>query len=93
MFYGLITEKSSLNRILSSKLFIILGKSSYSLYLVHWGMTSYIIHRFISYNFFIEIFITYILSIVLWKYFEEPANFLIRSKNKTNKVLYSDKIL
>lgn len=85
LFYGLITENSNLSKILSSKPFILLGKSSYALYLVHWGMTSYIIHRFFSENLLVNITITYLLSILLWKYLEEPSNKYIRQKYNSNK--------
>ena len=57
---------------------VLLGKSSYTLYLLHWGMTGYLIHRFVSPNFLIEIVITYFLSIVLWYFIEEPSNRLIK---------------
>ena len=85
MFYGLIYEKSLVKRILSSKTFILLGKSSYALYLVHWGMTSYLLHRFISNNIFITLISTYLLSIIMWKFYEEPANKLVRKLSNSWK--------
>ncbi len=83
LFYGLITEVTLISRILSTRSFIILGKSSYALYLVHWGMTSYLIHRFVSDNIVITLILTYLLSIILWKYCEEPANNFIRKRFNT----------
>lgn len=77
-FYGLIIENTYLKKLLSSKFLILLGKSSYALYLVHWGMLSYLINRFIGNNIIVEIIITYVISILLWRYIEEPANKYIR---------------
>ena len=38
LFFGLITEQSLFRRFLSSKLMVLLGKSSYSFYLIHIGI-------------------------------------------------------
>lgn len=38
LFYGLITEQGLLRRFLSSKIMVLLGKSSYSFYLIHIGI-------------------------------------------------------
>ena len=80
--YGIIKEDSVVKRFLQTKLMVILGKSSYTLYLLHWGMTSYLIHRFISSNFIVDILLTYLLSVLLWHFIEEPANKLVKTLKK-----------
>jgi peptidoglycan/LPS O-acetylase OafA/YrhL len=79
IIHGLIKEPTPVNTFLQSKVMVLLGKSSYTLYLLHWGMTSYLINRFVSPNFIVNIVLTYLLSIVLWYVVEEPCNRYIRT--------------
>lgn len=48
MFLGLITEKTWLKKILASKPFDILGKSSYAFYLIHLGPINNGLHRLMN---------------------------------------------
>ncbi len=79
---GLVYESTYISKWLETKLMVLLGKSSYTLYLFHWGYSSYLINRFISTNFFVTLFMTYIGSILLWHFIEEPANKIIRKSIK-----------
>jgi len=86
-FYGLLTEKTIVSRILETKLFVLLGKSSYIFYLAHMGIVSAIMWRFMP-NFLFFFFPGYILgflglivtSIVLFYCIEEPLNNFLRKK-------------
>ncbi len=82
LFWGLINERSALQRILSTKVFEVLGKSSYTLYLIHYGAYTYLI-RFISTNLLIEILILQVSAILAWKFIEEPLNHWIRGLFRT----------
>jgi len=74
LILGLATEKTLLNKILSSNLFQILGKSSYTLYLVHWGIFSYLLGIMTGNNTILLIIAVQILAILLWRFIEEPLN-------------------
>ncbi len=52
LYYGLLTEKTWLSKLLSSKLFVLLGKSSYIFYLIHMGVFAYFISEFTASNLF-----------------------------------------
>lgn len=78
-YYGLLTERTLIGRCLGSRLFILLGKSSYVFYLIHMGFVELYIKE--VYNNFVVLFIILnILSILIFKYFEEPMNNYIRRK-------------
>lgn len=79
LFLGLITEKSILQKILSSKLFILLGKSSYAFYLIHIGLISANVFAFFH-NQILVFVILNLLSIFLFRFVEEPLNKIIRKK-------------
>lgn len=79
LFYGLLTEKTILSKILSTRFFILLGKSSYAFYLIHIGPFTGFIHK-ITGNYLLILIIKIIFSIVLFKVIEEPLNGLIRKK-------------
>jgi peptidoglycan/LPS O-acetylase OafA/YrhL len=83
-FAGLITENSFIKKILASATFQLLGKSSYIFYLIHMGVISAWFAGFIRYeNSWLNTCILFILlnivSIILYKTIEEPANRFIRN--------------
>jgi peptidoglycan/LPS O-acetylase OafA/YrhL len=78
IIYGIIEENSFLKKILQCRVIVILGKSSYTLYLLHWGMTSYLIHRFVNDNYVVDILLSFAISILLWYFIEEPSNRFIK---------------
>lgn len=78
--YGLATEKTKLSRFLSQKTLILLGKSSYIFYLVHKGFIPIFIYDHIVANILAIFVILNIISIILFKFIEEPLNLWIRKK-------------
>jgi peptidoglycan/LPS O-acetylase OafA/YrhL len=89
LIYGLIKEETIISKILSTKLFEKLGKSSYVFYIIHMG----VIQKFIS-NYFHSHFILYfILLVVSWlvfKYVEEPLNIAIKKLTSQNQLKYKN---
>lgn len=78
--YGLATEKTKLSRFLSHKTLILLGKSSYIFYLVHKGFIPIFIYDHIVANVLAIFVILNIISLILFKFIEEPLNLWIRKK-------------
>lgn len=77
LLIGLITEQTIISKILSSKLFSILGKSSYVFYLIHMGVIYALIDSLT--NSMIITFLTLIiLSIIIFRFIEEPLNKFFR---------------
>ncbi len=79
-YYGLITEKSKFSAILGSKLFVLLGKSSYIFYLIHLGVIHSFVNTYVSKNYFISFVSLQLISIVLFLLIEEPLNNFLRTK-------------
>lgn len=77
LYWGLITEKTFLSKALSSKIFILLGKSSYAFYLVHMGVIQLFLARYISQSWILFILLN-LVSIGLYRWIEEPINLFIR---------------
>ena len=77
LFYGIITEKTVLSRILSSKIFQLLGKSSYVFYLIHMGIVVNVLHKINNNLLFIFLSIN-IISILLYEFIEKPVNEYLR---------------
>jgi peptidoglycan/LPS O-acetylase OafA/YrhL len=78
-YYGLLNEDTIFSKILGSNLFVLLGKSSYIFYLIHIGIFSTFLHQYTKNYLFIFIAINS-LSILLFKFIEEPLNNYIRKK-------------
>jgi len=85
LYLGLIRENTFLSRLLSSKVAGLLGRSSYSFYLLHTLVINYIgVPLLLSRGGFrpLYVFLTLVLawlaSIVLFVGYEEPLNMLIR---------------
>lgn len=83
LFWGLITEKTWISRLLSTKLFELLGKSSYTFYLVHMGVISLLVVDLVP-IWIIHLPIMLIISIILYKLVEEPMNKWVRSSYGKN---------
>ncbi|WP_052911428.1 acyltransferase family protein [Riemerella anatipestifer] len=84
LLWGLIHERTFISKILSTPFMVLLGKSSYIFYLIHKGFIPIFINDNICSNKLFIFVILNIISIVLFKYIEEPANLWIRkcySKN------------
>ncbi len=89
LYYGLICEKSNLSAVLSFRLIRILGRTSYSFYLVHMMVIESIAAPFIApyfirnHNLYVlAVFIlTQLIAYFLFIFYEEPFNILIRKRN------------
>jgi peptidoglycan/LPS O-acetylase OafA/YrhL len=77
-FYGLLFEKSWVSKFLSSKILVLLGKSSYIFYLIHQGVISAFITSFFPQKNLLNLCILFVLinliSIALYKLLESPIN-------------------
>ena len=79
LFYGLLTEKTLLSKLLGSSIFVLLGKSSYIFYLIHIGIIANLLRSFNLNVFLVFVFLN-IISIILYRFLEEPLNVFIRRK-------------
>jgi peptidoglycan/LPS O-acetylase OafA/YrhL len=78
-YYGLITERTIVSKVLQTPMLVLLGKSSYIFYLIHMGLIALILHKFLSSE--ILVFITLnVLAVLLFKFVEEPMNLYLRAK-------------
>lgn len=82
-FFGLIKETSIIQKLFSSFLLQLLGKSSYAFFLIHTGVIATGVEKYLSRNIFILFITLQILAIFLYKIFENPVNKWIRGKGKT----------
>lgn len=78
LFYGLLRESTIIRRMLETKMFDLLGKSSYAFYLLHLGVLSVWLHKLGS-PIVVSLIVTMLLSIVLFKLVEEPLHKRIKS--------------
>ncbi|HUS00834.1 MAG TPA: acyltransferase [Chitinophagaceae bacterium] len=80
-YLGLLREKTIVSKLLATNLFVLLGKSSYIFYLIHIGIFATLIYRLIPNDFILFLLIN-ILSVLMFKYIEDPLNLYIRKKFK-----------
>lgn len=81
LFFGLIKEKTFVNTLLSSKLFQLLGKSSYAFYLIHVGIFQLWLSQVISGNPIILFIVLNVLAIGFYYAVERPLFNLLRAKH------------
>jgi peptidoglycan/LPS O-acetylase OafA/YrhL len=86
-FYGLLVEQTWLNKLLSAKLFTLLGKSSYTFYLIHVGVISLWLDTLVSGNLLLLFLMVNITALLLWWMLEEPLNKAILNLKGFNSVL------
>lgn len=79
-FYGLLTERTQLAHLFSTKVAQILGKSSYAFYLVHMGVLSVFVKRNISDSPMVILAVALGVAYLLWRFVEEPLQAMLRSK-------------
>lgn len=72
VFYGLLVEHSRLRRLLASNLFQLLGKSSYSFYLIHIGVLQLVLRNYVTSNVFVLFILLNLSAILLFKWVEQP---------------------
>lgn len=80
LFWGLLTEVNFVTRFLSSGAMILFGKSSYIFYLIHVGFFALFFYNSISQNPLFAFIFLNIISVLLYKLFEYPANKWLRKK-------------
>jgi peptidoglycan/LPS O-acetylase OafA/YrhL len=87
LYWGLIREKTPLSRLLSSKGFRLLGRGSYSFYLLHTLIIDYVsIPILTSTGGYRPLFVgltfivTWIIAILLFFVYEEPFNVFLREQ-------------
>ena len=78
LYWGLITEETYFSKILSTRLFLVLGSSSYMFYLIHVGVFSRILLEMTD-NLFVIWILLNLLAIILYKYAEIPLNNYFRN--------------
>jgi peptidoglycan/LPS O-acetylase OafA/YrhL len=88
-YYGLICENSLVKRLLSGDVMRLFGRSSYAFYLLHLPLITYLATPFIKpyfndsyYNWYVltVFFITLMLSVALFVFYEDPLNISIRKR-------------
>lgn len=77
LFLGLIKENTILQKFFSTKITLLLGKSSYIFYLIHLGIFVTILNKISSNQGFIFIALN-VISVILYLYLESPLNKIIR---------------
>jgi peptidoglycan/LPS O-acetylase OafA/YrhL len=87
LYWGLIREDTALSRLLSRNICALLGRSSYSFYLLHTLIINYVsvpfllpLIRYRPLCVVVTFVVTWIVSIVLFAVYEEPVNLFIRRK-------------
>jgi peptidoglycan/LPS O-acetylase OafA/YrhL len=83
LMWGLLTEKSWLQRVLSTTTFDVLGKSSYVFYLIHMGWLSSLL-LLVTKRYYLHLPALLLLSIALYYWIEKPANRWIRQHFNAN---------
>jgi peptidoglycan/LPS O-acetylase OafA/YrhL len=94
LYYGLIREKSVASVVLSSKLMGLLGRTSYTFYLLHVMIIEFIAVPFIEkhfvgyYNAYVLVvfILTQLLAFIIFAFYEEPLNMYIRKKLASHKL-------
>lgn len=80
------------NKFLATKAMVFTGNISYSLYLWHWPILVYLNYTSVELTLTTQlasILVTYIISILSWKYIEQPfRNMKLRSFSETSKKIY-----
>jgi len=80
MMYGLIASRNLFTTLLSTPVFQLLGNSSYAFFLIHYGFWQKFMVKYLFIDLFMEFLATIVLSIVLYKFFEEPLIRLVKNK-------------
>ena len=74
LLLGLAKGNTIAGRVLSTRMMQLLGKSSYAFYLIHLGVINILIDQFIKSNFFLNFLIINSISILAYKFIEEPLH-------------------
>jgi len=100
MIYSLMTSRNLISFILSTRVFQLLGNSSYAFFLIHYGFWQKFMVKYMFIDFFSELAATILLSILLYKLIEEPLLKLAKnqldiyySRKNSLKISMRDKII
>lgn len=74
LFHGLMHEPTGLRRLLETKLFDVLGKSTYAFYLIHVGLFNDLLQRAIGYHVLLTFFIFGGAAVLLHRLVEQPLH-------------------
>lgn len=85
LLWGLINEQTIIQKFLSSRYMVLLGKSSYIFYLIHKGFIPIFMNDYLTSNKLLLFILLNIISILMYTYLEEPINNFIRKKYNTIK--------
>jgi peptidoglycan/LPS O-acetylase OafA/YrhL len=87
LYWGLLRESTVLSRLLASRLFGLLGRASYSFYLLHTLIIDYISTPLLLHSnasrplcVMLTFLLTWLLAITLFLFYEEPVNLWLRGK-------------
>lgn len=80
---GLIRENTMLKRVLETKTFQLLGKSSYIFYLVHLGVVDRLFTGLVTTNWLARLLAYGLFSIALYKWVEHPMQRWLRAKPRS----------
>jgi peptidoglycan/LPS O-acetylase OafA/YrhL len=78
-FWGLLHEQTWLKRLLETPLFDLLGKSSYTFYLIHVGVLDFFLNDFVTTSILGKFVIINLVAIILYKLVEHPLHRLLAS--------------
>jgi peptidoglycan/LPS O-acetylase OafA/YrhL len=94
LYAGLIYERTWISKMLSTRLFVLLGKSSYSFYLIHMGFIEHFVRTNFTHNYLLNFPILILISILLYLYVENPINQKLRNQfSKKNQRKCSPELL
>lgn len=74
LFHGLLHEPTWLQQLLETKLFGVLGKSTYAFYLIHLGLFNDLLQRAIGYQVLLSFFVFGGAAVLLYKLIEQPLH-------------------
>lgn len=79
-FYGVITQKTIIQKILAFKLLVELGHSTYSFYLLHTSFILSIVIKVFGFNIFLNFITLIIISYIFYRTIEQPIAIFLRKK-------------
>jgi peptidoglycan/LPS O-acetylase OafA/YrhL len=88
MFYGLINERSIIQKFLGNGVMVLFGKTSYVFYLIHVGVLQFILEDFVTSNPLIIFILMNLFAVGIYMAIEEPLRKSIRRiKFRNEKVV------
>lgn len=80
LLLGLMTERSLIDWVLSTKLFENLGKASYAFYLIHMGFASAIMTHVFHLPLLVQFVLLNLLALAIYRFIESPFHKIVRAK-------------